>query len=92
MPKSRAQYTGILATPFDPFKERDAEKAFNKRIKALFDWFGIETAAPDRYKRLAIALAFEAHLSSPPADDSLVRLGVYHESGRAGRQNFTKSD
>ena len=58
MPRHRKKYRGILGRPLNPYKEREANEALNARMKALFDWYKIDIASPDAYKRLAFALAF----------------------------------
>jgi hypothetical protein len=60
------KYTGELANPISDFFAADAQAAQQyyshqrrSKLKALFEWYSIDLAAPDAWARLAIALALD---------------------------------
>lgn len=52
-------YKGLLAKPLDPFSDTDPAEQIDSRLNALMNEFGIDAGDAERFKRLALALAFD---------------------------------
>jgi hypothetical protein len=52
------RYKGLLAKPLDPFSDTDPAEQIDSRLNALMDKFAIDAGDAERFKRLALALAF----------------------------------